>query len=75
MTAAGLKLVEVEHFGKSYARTLAEWRARFHARWPAIAAQGFDESFKRLWHYYLCYCEAGFEEESIDVGLYTIKHA
>ncbi len=75
VTAAGLKLVEVEHFGKSYARTLAEWRARFHARWPAIAAQGFDERFKRLWHYYLCYCEAGFEEESIDVGLYTIKHA
>lgn len=75
VTAAGLKLVEVEHFGKSYARTLREWRARFHARWPAIAALGFDERFKRLWHYYLCYCEAGFEEGSIDVGLYTIQHA
>ena len=75
VNAAGLKLVEVEHFGKSYARTLREWRARFHARWPAIAALGFDERFKRLWHYYLCYCEAGFEEGSIDVGLYTIEHA
>ncbi|MFS2154943.1 MULTISPECIES: SAM-dependent methyltransferase [unclassified Rhizobium] len=75
VAAAGLKLVEVEHFGKSYARTLREWRARFHARWPAIAALGFDDRFKRLWHYYLCYCEAGFEEGSIDVGLYTIEHA
>jgi cyclopropane-fatty-acyl-phospholipid synthase len=74
VVAAGLKLVEVEHFGKSYARTLREWRMRFHARWPAIAALGFDERFKRLWHYYLCYCEAGFEEGSIDVGLYTIEH-
>ncbi|MGO4352737.1 class I SAM-dependent methyltransferase [Rhizobium sp. RAF36] len=72
---AGLKLTEVEHFGKSYARTLREWRTRFHANWPAIAALGFDETFKRMWHYYLCYCEAGFEEESINVGLYTIEHA
>jgi cyclopropane-fatty-acyl-phospholipid synthase len=75
VATAGLKLVEVEHFGKSYARTLREWRTRFHAHWPSIAALGFDERFKRLWHYYLCYCEAGFEEGSIDVGLYTIEHA
>jgi len=75
VTAAGLTLTGVEHFGKSYARTLAEWWSRFHAHWPAIAAQGFDERFRRLWHYYLCYCEAGFEEGSINVGLYTIEHA
>ncbi|MND80813.1 Cyclopropane-fatty-acyl-phospholipid synthase [compost metagenome] len=75
ISAAGLKLTEVEHFGKSYARTLADWRLRFHANWPAIAEQGFDERFRRLWHYYLSYCEAGFEEGSIDVGLYTIEHA
>lgn len=75
VSAAGLKLREVEHFGKSYARTLLEWRIRFLARWPAIAAQGFDERFRRLWLYYLCYCEAGFEEGSINVGLYTIEHA
>ncbi|MDO6966637.1 SAM-dependent methyltransferase [Rhizobium alvei] len=73
--AAGLTLVDEQRFGKSYAWTLAEWRARFHANWPAIAAQGFDERFRRLWHYYLCYCEAGFEEGSIDVGLYTVMHA
>lgn len=73
--AAGLRLTEVQHFGKSYARTLAKWRSRFHAQWPAIAAQGFDARFRRLWHYYLCYCEAGFEEGSINVGLYTIEHA
>jgi cyclopropane-fatty-acyl-phospholipid synthase len=72
---AGFKLTEKEHFGRSYARTLADWRMRFHARWPAITALGFDERFRRLWHYYLCYCEAGFEEGSIDVGLYTLEHA
>ncbi|MGV1792307.1 class I SAM-dependent methyltransferase [Rhizobium sp. A37_96] len=74
VSQAGLALTDKEHFGKSYALTLGEWRARFHARWQAIAALGFDERFRRLWHYYLCYCEAGFEEGSIDVGLYTIEH-
>ncbi|WP_246705059.1 cyclopropane-fatty-acyl-phospholipid synthase family protein [Rhizobium sp. SG570] len=72
---AGFRLTAREHFGKSYARTLLEWRTRFHARWPTVAALGFDERFRRLWHYYLCYCEAGFEEGSIDVGLYTLEHA
>jgi cyclopropane-fatty-acyl-phospholipid synthase len=72
---AGLVLKEVEHFGKSYARTLADWCSRFRAAWPAIAALGFDQRFQRLWEYYLCYCEAGFEEGSINVGFYTVRHA
>lgn len=72
---AGLVLKDVEHFGKSYARTLADWCVRFRAAWPAIAALGFDQRFQRLWEYYLCYCEAGFEEGSINVGFYTLKHA
>lgn len=75
LSKAGFVLKEKEHFGKSYARTLAEWRLRFHARWPSIAALGFDDRFRRLWHYYLCYCEAGFDEGSVEVGLYTIEHA
>jgi cyclopropane-fatty-acyl-phospholipid synthase len=72
---AGLVLKEIEHFGKSYARTLAEWCNRFKAQWSTIAPLGFDQRFHRLWEYYLCYCEAGFEEGSIDVGLYTLEHA
>ena len=73
--AAGLKVVDEERFGGSYARTLATWRARFHAAWSEIAPLGFDDRFRRLWTYYLSYCEAGFEEGAIDVGLYTLEHA
>ncbi len=73
--AAGLTLTAAEYFGQSYAQTLAEWRRRFHTHWPEISQQGFDDRFRRLWDYYLCYCEAGFREGSVDVGLYTIKHA
>ncbi|MBD8653509.1 class I SAM-dependent methyltransferase [Rhizobium sp. CFBP 13726] len=72
---SGLVVSDIEHFGASYARTLAEWRTRFHAAWPKIAELGFDGRFRRLWDYYLCYCEAGFEEEAINVGFYTIEHA
>ncbi len=70
--AAGLRLEAAEHFGLSYAETLAEWRRRFHARWEEIAPLGFDARFRRLWDYYLAYCEAGFREGAIDVGLYTL---
>ena len=72
---AGLTFTIAESFGLDYARTLVEWRERFIAAWPAIEALGFDASFKRLWEYYLCYCEAGFRSGRVDVGLYTLAHA
>jgi cyclopropane-fatty-acyl-phospholipid synthase len=72
IAAAGLQLVSSEFFGPSYARTLAEWQRRFQRRWPAIAALGFDERFKRTWEYYLSYCQAGFEAGTVSVGLYKI---
>lgn len=72
---AGLVLREELLFGDSYAATLVAWRERFLAAWPAIQAQGFDARFKRLWEYYLCYCEAGFRSGRVDVGLYTLRLA
>lgn len=61
-------------FGLDYARTLAEWRQAFEAKWPQIAAQGFDEQFRRLWRMYLCYCEAGFLAGSVDVVQFELRH-
>jgi len=72
---AGLRVLQRESFGPSYVRTLAEWRRRFDARWAEVAALGFDDRFRRLWDYYLCYCEAGFAEGTIDVGHYVIGPA
>lgn len=70
---AGLKLEGYETFGQSYAKTLHLWRQRFLSRWDVIKTQGFDEKFKRSWLYYLAYCEAGFAEGSIDVGIYKYR--
>lgn len=70
--ASGLTFETIERFGPSYAATLAKWRHRFLAAWPAIAALGFDERFRRMWLYYLEYCEVGFERGWIDVGIYRM---
>lgn len=72
---AGLRVVEVQTFAEGYAATLAEWRQRFLAAWPRIAQLGFDDRFKKMWDYYLSYCEAGFRTGAIDVGLYVLDDA
>lgn len=53
--------------GQDYARTLHEWRDNFNVHWDAIRAQGFDETFRRMWEFYLAYCEAGFRTGYLDV--------
>lgn len=65
--AAGLVLTGEREFGQDYAATVRAWRQAFLAAWPEIAPLGFDERFKRLWAYYLHYCEAGFAAGNIDV--------
>ncbi len=50
-----------------YAETLRQWRASFDSAWPRLQPMGFDERFRRLWRYYLSYCEGGFDAGSIDV--------
>jgi cyclopropane-fatty-acyl-phospholipid synthase len=69
----GFKLVHHESFGQSYARTLAEWRSRFLQAWPAIEPLGFDARFRRMWEYYLTYCEVGFSQKLIDVGFFKLE--
>jgi cyclopropane-fatty-acyl-phospholipid synthase len=70
---AGLAFETLQTFGLDYARTLNLWRERFEASWGSISKLGFDEAFRRRWRYYLCYCEAGFTEGAIDVGVYRFR--
>lgn len=57
-----LRLVHLEDLTPHYAETLRRWRSRFLDQWDHIATQGFDERFKRIWDFYFCYCEGGFDE-------------
>ena len=54
--------MHVEDIGPHYATTLRLWRARFNERLDEVRRLGYPERFVRMWNYYLCYCEAGFEE-------------
>ncbi|EFQ83494.1 Cyclopropane-fatty-acyl-phospholipid synthase [Aeromicrobium marinum DSM 15272] len=62
-----LKVTERRSLGQDYARTLHLWREQFLANWAGVQAQGFDETFRRMWEFYLAYCEAGFRVGYIDV--------
>ncbi len=63
----GVPMVNEREFGLDYAQTLADWRDRFRIAWPHLMPLGFDERFRRMWEYYLAYCEAGFRSGNIDV--------
>jgi cyclopropane-fatty-acyl-phospholipid synthase len=73
IAAAGLVEIGRHGFGQAYARTLSEWQQRFQAAWPEILELGFDARFKRIWEYYLAYCEAGFRVRFTDVSQYAIR--
>lgn len=70
---AGLTVTGEEAFGPSYAVTLQEWRRRFLAAWPRIETLGFDARFRRMWEYYLAYCETGFQHGAVDVSLFQLR--
>ena len=57
---AGLEWKTVVRFGANYAETLSQWASAFENAWDEIRGLGFDERFRRLWRFYLSYCEAGF---------------
>lgn len=65
---SGLTWDSVDRFGIDYADTLQRWDKKFQAAWDDIRLMGgFDERFRRLWRFYIGYCEAGFRSQRTDV--------
>ena len=62
-----LNLIKVNSYPDDYAKTLANWRINFFKAWNNITPLGFDETFKRMWEFYLSYCEAGFKSKNINL--------
>jgi cyclopropane-fatty-acyl-phospholipid synthase len=71
---AEMAVTDTYFFGPSYAETLRRWKEDFLAAWPDIQELGFDDRFRRMWLYYLCYCEVGFDTGKINVAQFTIEH-
>jgi cyclopropane-fatty-acyl-phospholipid synthase len=60
-----MQMVHLRDITRDYALTLAHWRERFLAAQAAVRQLGFDQSFVRMWEFYLAYCEGGFRERII----------
>jgi cyclopropane-fatty-acyl-phospholipid synthase len=74
VSKAGLSLADSSFFGRSYGETLRRWDHSFKENWSEIESLGFDQKFYRLWRYYLAYCEAGFDQDKINIGHFVIQH-
>ena len=70
----GLTIKSYESYADHYSNTLAIWRNEFNKKWDLIKNQGFDLTFKRMWEFYLCYCEAGFKSKNIDLIQFSIQN-
>ena len=68
----GLKFNEYNSYAKHYSDTLIIWRKEFNKRWDLIKNQGFDLNFKKMWEFYLSYCEAGFKSKNIDLIQFSL---
>lgn len=75
LSESGLRFDAVHYFGQDYARTLKIWAERFEEAWDKVQTFGFDERFRRLWRFYLSYCEAGFGNGRINVGQFQLSRA
>ena len=67
-----LEFVEYNSYADHYANTLIIWREKFDKEWELIKKQGFDLTFKRMWQFYLSYCEAGFKSKNIDLIQFSL---
>ena len=70
----GLTIKSYESYADHYSNTLAIWRNEFNRKWELIKKQGFDLTFKRMWEFYLSYCEAGFKSKNIDLIQFSIQN-
>ena len=67
-----MQLVGMEDITLDYAQTLMHWRKRFFDKLDAVKEMGIDDTFIRMWEYYLCFCEGGFRERVIHTGQFLM---
>ena len=70
----GLTIKSYDSYADHYSDTLAIWRNEFNKKWDLIKKQGFDLTFKRMWEFYLSYCEAGFKSKNIDLIQFSLQN-
>ena len=69
-----LVIKKIYSYSDDYAKTLSTWRKNFISTWDNISPLGFDDYFKRMWEFYLSYCEAGFKSKNIDLIQFSMSN-
>ncbi len=69
-----LKLLKINDYSDDYAKTLKIWRENFINAWDKISPLGFDDYFKRMWEFYLSYCEGGFKSRNINLIQFSLSN-
>ena len=69
-----LSLDKINTYSDDYAKTLNIWKSNFLNAWKNISPLGFDEAFKRMWEFYLSYCEAGFKSKNINLIQFSMSN-
>ena len=70
----GLTIKSYDSYADHYSNTLFMWKNEFNKKWDLIKKQGFDLTFKRMWEFYLSYCEAGFKSKNIDLIQFSLQN-
>ena len=72
--ATDMRIVQLQDIGAHYATTLRKWRENLSGNLERVRALGYDDTFLRMWEFYLCYCEGGFLERTIgDVQMLLVR--
>lgn len=67
-----MQIIAVEDITEHYADTLSDWRNAFMNKLQQVKSMGFDDTFCRMWEFYLCYCEGGFRERAISTAHFVM---
>ena len=69
-----MDFLKINYYSDDYAKTLKAWKKNFVESWKSISALGFEDSFKRMWEFYLSYCEAGFKSRNINLIQFSMSN-
>ena len=69
-----MDFLKINYYSDDYAKTLEAWKKNFLESWKSISALGFEDSFKRMWEFYLSYCEAGFKSRNINLIQFSMSN-
>lgn len=68
-----LRAEDIENLSADYDPTLMAWYRNFDQSWPSLS-HDYDETFYRMWRYYLLSCAGAFRARDLQVWQWVFSH-